>query len=387
MAPTKVEIHFVDGTRDLEITSKLTGQQLLEDMCTFLKMAPAAIPGMPHMFGFAYRDKKDFAAFVKEDKKIMSQDVNKKEVPLQFHFRVKFYPESVTDEMKDPVSARLFWKQIKLDIVNGDIYSPPELCVLFAGQSMQAEFGDYDAGKHGAGTVVVASQLPERVIAQHGLSTDQWEERVVNAWKAQSGVPQDVAVMDYLTIAQDLEQYGITYFEIRNKKGTRLWLGVHNLGMDIYEEHNKVTPRLGFPWGEIRNISFNDKKFTIKMVAKEAPDFKFLSPQFKINKRILELCVGNHTFFIGRRRLQVQGEFAQEDRATLEAKLRKTKEQLLAIRMDLEKVKDASKITKEEQESRKNEAQGMDKFKTMKKAQSGDAKRRIMEFEALEAEC
>jgi hypothetical protein len=187
--------------------------------------------------------------------------------------------------------------------------------------------------------VIVANQLPQRVIDQHGLTNEQWEERVTNAWIAQKGVPADVAVMDYLNIAQDLEQYGITYFEITNKKGTRLWLGVHNLGMDIYEFNNKVshddvsqlptatrqtspflsfsssscrergctpdrlyrlgrrfnrlsrtrvsnvaqvTPRLGFPWGEIRNISFNDKKFTIKMVSKEAPDFKFFSPRFKV---------------------------------------------------------------------------------------------------------
>ena len=171
-------------------------------------------------------------------------------------------------------------------------------------------------------------------------------------------------------------------------QGTRLWLGVHNLGMDIYEFNNKVTPRLGFPWAEIRNIAFNDKKFTIKMVAKDAPDFKFFSPRFKLNKRILALCVGNHQFFVARRHAQANGELVQEDRATLEAKLRKTKEQLLAIRMDLETVKDASKATVEDAEYTKNQEAGMDKFKTMKKAQSGDAKRRVLDFEDLdEAEC
>ena len=50
-------------------------------------------------------------------------------------------------------------------------------------------------------------------------------------------------------------------------------------GGSRYEFNNKVTPRLGFPWNEIRNISFNDKKFTIKMVNKDAPDFKFFSPR------------------------------------------------------------------------------------------------------------
>ncbi len=47
--------------------------------------------------------------------------------------------------------------------------------------------------------------------------------------------------MDTLTIAQDLEQYGMTYFEITNKRGTQLWLGVHSLGMDVYRYNNKCV--------------------------------------------------------------------------------------------------------------------------------------------------
>src|SRR4029434_6283251 len=32
------------------------------------------------------------------------------------------------------------------------------------------------------------------------------------------------SMMEYLKIAQDLEMYGINYFDIKNKKGTELWL-------------------------------------------------------------------------------------------------------------------------------------------------------------------
>lgn len=32
-----------------------------------------------------------------------------------------------------------------------------------------------------------------------------------------------------------------------------------------------MTPKIGFPWSEIRNISFNDKKFLIKPIDKKAP--------------------------------------------------------------------------------------------------------------------
>lgn len=34
---------------------------------------------------------------------------------------------------------------------------------------------------------------------------------------------------------------------------------------------SRMTPKIGFPWSEIRNISFNDKKFVIKPIDKKAP--------------------------------------------------------------------------------------------------------------------
>lgn len=79
------------------------------------------------------------------------------------------------------------------------------------------------------------------------------------------------AMMEYLKIAQDLEMYGVNYFSIKNKKGTDLWLGVDALGLNVYEQEDRLTPKIGFPWSEIRNISFNDKKFVIKPIDKKAP--------------------------------------------------------------------------------------------------------------------
>jgi len=78
-------------------------------------------------------------------------------------------------------------------------------------------------------------------------------------------------MMEYLKIAQDLEMYGVNYFSIKNKKGTDLYLGVDALGLNVYEAEDRLTPKIGFPWSEIRNISFNDKKFVIKPIDKKAP--------------------------------------------------------------------------------------------------------------------
>ena len=72
---------------------------------------------------------------------------------------------------------------------------------------------------------------------------------------------------------------GVNYFEIKNKKGTELWLGVDALGLNIYEKEDRLTPKIGFPWSEIRNISFNDRKFVIKPIDTKAPNFVFFAPR------------------------------------------------------------------------------------------------------------
>lgn len=76
-----------------------------------------------------------------------------------------------------------------------------------------------------------------------------------------------------------------------------------------------MTPKIGFPWSEIRNISFNDKKFVIKPIDKKAPDFVFYVPRLRINKEILQFCMGNHELYMRCRKpdntIQVQQAKAQ----------------------------------------------------------------------------
>lgn len=113
---------------------------------------------------------------------------------------------------------------------------------------------------------------------------------------------RDEAEVEYLKIAQDLEMYGVMYFEIKNRKGTDLWLGIDSRGLNIYEKENKLNPKISFPWNETKNISFHDKRFQIKPVDKSSPDFIFHASKLRVNKVILDLCVGNHELHMRRRK-------------------------------------------------------------------------------------
>ena len=116
--------------------------------------------------------------------------------------------------------------------------------------------------------------------------------------------------------------------------GTELWLGVDALGLNIYEKDDRLTPKIGFPWSEIRNISFNDRKFVIKPIDTKAPNFVFFAPRLRINKRILTLCMGNHELYMRRRKpdtIEVSPEKNRHKRSrkvkkiTLSLRIRKVK--------------------------------------------------------------
>ena len=107
-----------------------------------------------------------------------------------------------------------------------------------------------------------------------------------------------------------------------------MWLGVTNLGLNIYESENKLAPKINFPWSEISNISFDDKKFIIKTVEKSINNFTFYSKKLRMNKLILDLCIGNHDLFMRRRKpdpMDVQQMKAQAKEEKLRRQIERSK--------------------------------------------------------------
>uniref|UniRef100_A0A4W3IPY1 Ezrin a n=1 Tax=Callorhinchus milii TaxID=7868 RepID=A0A4W3IPY1_CALMI len=297
----------MDAELEFAIQPNTTGKQLFDQVVKTVGLREI------WFFGLLYIDTKGYPNWLKLDKKVSQQDL-KKENPVQFKFRAKFFPEDVSEELIQDVTQKLFFLQVKEIILSDEMYCPPETAVLLASYAVQAKFGDYNQEVHKFGYLTSDRLLPPRVPDQHKLSREQWEERIQVWHEEHHGMLKEDSMLEYLKIAQDLEMYGVNYFEIKNKKGTDLWLGVDSLGLNIYEKDNRLTPKIGFPWSEIRNISFNDKKFVIKPIDRKAPDFIFYAPRLRINKRILQLCMGNHELYMRRRKpdsIEVQQMKAQ----------------------------------------------------------------------------
>ena len=57
-------------------------------------------------------------------------------------------------------------------------------------------------------------------------------------------------MLEYLKVCQDLETYGISYYDITNSQKTELVLGVDALGINVYAKNNRLNPQINFPWSE-----------------------------------------------------------------------------------------------------------------------------------------
>jgi len=386
MSPKAVNVRVLTMDSELEfaIQPNTTGKQLFDQVVKTIALREI------WFFGLQYTDSKDFPCWLKLNKKVLGQDIKKNSAqPLTFKFRARFFPEEVSEELIQEITQKLFFLQVKESILTDEIYCPPETCVLLASYAMQAKHGDFSDESHRPGSLVNERLLPKRVMEQFQLSPEEWEKRVVNWWKEHRGMLKEEAMLEYLKIAQDLEMYGVNYFDIRNKKGTELYLGVDALGLNIYDKQDKLTPKIGFPWSEIRNISFNDKKFVIKPMEKKSPDFIFYAPRLRINRRILSLCMGNHELYMRRRKtdsIEVQQMKAQaqeeklarlQERERIQAEIERRKQaeqEREAMRRkveDLERnaaearraLEDQSRITKELEEKRKQAEEAQSRLK------------------------
>jgi len=315
--PVLVQIQTMDAELEFTVNPKETGQDLFDMVCRTIGLRET------WYFGLQFVDSKDCVTWLKMDKKIREQGLVL-ENSLFFNFLAKFYPEEVSEELIQEITQHLFFLQVKQSILNMNIYCAPEAAVFLASYALQAKYGDYDEHMFKGSSFAdeAADLLPQRVIDQYQMTTEMWAERIKDWYIDHKGMAKDEAEMQYLKIAQDLDMYGINFFEIKNKKNSELWLGVDSVGLNVYERDNRLTPVVSFPWGEVKNVSFKEKRFVICLVDKGAPDFVFFAPKLRINKLILELCIGNHSLYMQRRKRDTM-EMQQMKAQAREEKARK----------------------------------------------------------------
>lgn len=101
----EVRVSTIEANLDFQMEPRVKAQVLFDLVCKTLGVRET------WFFGLQYMDSKDISCWLMLDKKILEQDVPGKNT-IQLHFRVKFYPEDVSEELIQDVTQHLFYLQV-----------------------------------------------------------------------------------------------------------------------------------------------------------------------------------------------------------------------------------------------------------------------------------
>ena len=262
---------------------------------------------------------------------------------------------------------------MRQDILREDCYCPPEKAVLLASFASQIKHGNYDSMEHQTGYLANDKILPESVITGHKLTREEWENKISMFHAKHTGMSKEEAMMEYMKVAQDLETYGISYFDIVNKKKTEVLLGVDALGINIYEKANRLNPTVSFPWSEIRKIQCTKpNKVVLILTDKSSGKITVSCTKPKMNKEIYNLATGNHEMYKRRRMpdtLEVQQMKSQkrdEDEARAKEKALLSREMMARQKAEKRRLEMEAKYKEMEEKMKRKEEELQEKDEKIK---------------------
>ncbi|KAF0989913.1 hypothetical protein HZS_6391 [Henneguya salminicola] len=152
-------------------------------------------------------------------------------------------------------------------------------------------------------------------LSKHGLSRKDCEDSINSVLHLSASRYYTDNIMQALVLMEQSPMYGITFFQITNKKRTNLLLGVDCYGMCIYLPKNRKNPETTLSWSEIHSISYTNSEFAITPRNKTDPKATFYGFSLAQCRKMFDTVVKNHKLFLQRRRCDSQLK-AEIDAAT-----------------------------------------------------------------------
>ena len=247
-------IRFLDDSEPIQLFFKkdTLGHSLFDQVCAKLNLVEK------DYFGLRYVDAEKQRHWLDPLKSVYKQlkGVN----PTVLCFRVKFYP---ADPMKlhEEITRYHLFLQLRRDLHHGRLLCSPADANLLAAYIVQSEVGDYDPQDHPQGYVTEFKMLPKQNSRQ--------EELIMELHKTLSGQVPAEAESNFLKKASSLDTYGVDPHQVKDQKGTSLYLGVTHQGIMTF--HGSRRTQL-YKWAQIKRIVFEGKMFIVHVSTTEDED-------------------------------------------------------------------------------------------------------------------
>ncbi|KAM7539059.1 hypothetical protein Aperf_G00000054009 [Anoplocephala perfoliata] len=216
---------------------------------------------------------------------------------------------------------RLFNK-VYTAIISEKIFCPPETAVYLAAVACQAKFGPAKSLRNPVPPV--KELLPKSTLDNHNLSINEWEERI-SKWhlKLRDTSFMD-AIVEYLDIAQDVELYGASVFEVEAQSQVRKWISLDAVGLNIYDSKRK-PPTKRYVWSDISSFTAVDDKIEIELVHRPKQIIEFVAQSQQIGKLLEGLFLGSKELYSRRKKDDVSFKYVRRSESNSSMRMRPRK--------------------------------------------------------------
>ncbi|GCC19201.1 hypothetical protein chiPu_0018263, partial [Chiloscyllium punctatum] len=212
----------------------------------------------------------------------------KSQPPYTMCFRVKFYPTDPS-ALKEEITRYLVFLQIKRDLYHGRLLCKTSDAALLAAYILQAEIGDYDAGKHPEGYSSKFQFFPKH--------SEKLERKIAEIHKAElSGQSPDTAELNFLKKAQSLETYGVDPHPCKDVSGNAAFLAFTPSGFVVLQGNKRIH---FIKWADVNKMKFEGKTFNLYATQKEESKIilTYFAPTPEACKHLWKCGVENQAFY------------------------------------------------------------------------------------------
>ncbi|XP_048110774.1 FERM domain-containing protein 4B isoform X1 [Alosa alosa] len=246
-----------DRQLELLVQPKLLSRDLLDLVASHFNLKEK------EYFGISFTDETGQSNWLQLDRRVLEHNFSKKTGPLELKFLVRFYIENITF-LKDTTTVELFFLNAKSCVFNGLFEVESDHVFKLAAYALQEANGDYVSDERTQEDLKKLPTLPTKVLTEHP-SLAYCEDRVIEHYKKLKGLTRGQAIVKYLALVQSFPNYGVHYYEVKDKQGLPWWLGVSYKGIGQYDQQDKLKPRKLFQWKQLENLYFREKKFAVEV--------------------------------------------------------------------------------------------------------------------------
>ncbi|KAL3867214.1 hypothetical protein ACJMK2_044433 [Sinanodonta woodiana] len=241
----KCTIRFLDDSEpiQLDFTKETLGQTIQDKVCSSLNLEEK------DYFGLRYVDAEKQRHWLEPLKSVYKQ--MKGVSPCVLCFRVKFYPADPM-KLREEITRYYLFLQLRRDLHHGRLLCAPSDANLLAAYIIQSEVGDFDPQDHPPGYVTEFKMLPKQNV--------KMEEQIMEIHKSLIGQVPAEAEANFLKKAASLDTYGVDPHQVKDQKGTQLYLGCTHQGIMTF--HGARRTQL-YGWGQVKKITYKEKMFIL----------------------------------------------------------------------------------------------------------------------------